>query len=75
MTISLEGASSRVPSARRDHLVAVVIFVTTFAVFLASPVRPIGDSHYSMLLSGHLLTRGSFKIGRASCRERVCQYV
>ena len=47
---------------RRDSLLAAIVFVVTFAIFFASPVRPIGDSHYSMLLSEHLLTRGSFTL-------------
>jgi hypothetical protein len=38
------------------------VFVLTFAIFLTSPVRPIGDSQYSMLLSEHLLTRRSFAL-------------
>jgi hypothetical protein len=63
-----EGAGSMVPTRslperpRRDCVVAGVVFVATFAIFLASPVRPLGDSHYSMLLSEHLLTRRSFTL-------------
>ena len=47
---------------RRDAGVAAIVFVATFAIFLASPMRPIGDSHYSMLLSEQILTRGSFTL-------------
>src|SRR2546425_981703 len=47
---------------RRDAVVAAIVFVATFAIFLASPMRPIGDSHYSMLLSEQILTRGSFTL-------------
>lgn len=50
------------PGSRRDLTIAAIIFATTFAVFLISPVRPLGDSHYSLLLSEHLLTRGSFTL-------------
>ena len=46
----------------RDRTVAAIVFATTFAVFLISPVRPLGDSNYSLLLSEHLLTRGSFTL-------------
>jgi hypothetical protein len=45
-----------------DRTVAVIVFATTFAVFLVSRVHPLGDSHYSLLLSEHLLTRGSFML-------------
>jgi hypothetical protein len=43
-------------------VVAAALFVATFAVFVTSRVHPIGDSNYSMLLSEHLLTRGSFAL-------------
>jgi len=46
----------------RDPTVAAIVFATTFVVFLVSPVHPLGDSHYSLLLSEQLLTRGSFKL-------------
>jgi hypothetical protein len=41
---------------------AAIVFVTTFAVFLVSPVRPLADSYYSLLVSEQLLTRGSFTL-------------
>ena len=47
---------------RRDRLLAAAVFGVTFVIFLASPVRSVGDSQYSMLLSEHLLTRGSFAL-------------
>lgn len=53
---------SRAPGSRRDRTVAALVFVTTFAVFLASPVRSVGDSFYSLLVSEQLLTRGSFTL-------------
>ena len=46
-----EGVGSRAPAPHRDRAVAAVVFVITFAVFLASPVRPLGDFHYSLLVS------------------------
>lgn len=45
-----------------DRTVAAIVFATTFVVFVVSPVRPLGDSHYSLLVSEQLLTRGSFKL-------------
>ena len=45
-----------------DRTVAAIVFATTFVVFLVSPVRPLGDSHYSLLVSEQLLTRGSFQL-------------
>lgn len=60
--MSPDGASSTAPASRRDWTVAALVFVTTFAVFLASPVHPLGDSHYSLLVSERLLTRGSFAL-------------
>jgi hypothetical protein len=60
--MSPEGAGSGAPASRRDLVVAAVVFVTTFALFLASPVRSVGDSFYSLLLSEQLLTRGSFAL-------------
>src|SRR4029077_20013585 len=51
----------RSPSgSRRDTLVAVAVFVATLAIFGTSRVHQFADSYYSMLLSEHLLTRGSF---------------
>jgi hypothetical protein len=47
---------------RRDSFVGALVFVTLFAIFAASPIRTIGDSQYSMLLSEHLLTRRSFAL-------------
>jgi hypothetical protein len=44
----------------RDALIAAALFVGTFAIFATSRVHQFGDSYYSMLLSEHLLTRGSF---------------
>src|SRR5712691_11043224 len=48
--------SAEVPRSsafRRDRTVAAVVFVTTFALFLASPVRSLGDSFYSLMLDEH----------------------
>ena len=45
-----------------DAVVTAIVFVVTFSIFLGSPMRPVGDSHYSMLLSEQLLTRGSFTL-------------
>jgi hypothetical protein len=57
--VSPEDAGS---ASRRDRTVAALVFVTTFAVFLSSPVHPLGDSHYSLLVSEQLLVRGSFAL-------------
>ena len=51
---------SRAPGSRHDRTVAALVFVTTFAVFLVSPVRSVGDSFYLLLVSEQLLTHGSF---------------
>ena len=61
---SIPGSSGRPGDvgARRDAVVAAIVFVVVGAIFLASPMRPIGDSHHSMLLAEHLLTRGSFTL-------------
>src|SRR6266850_4268936 len=48
------------PRSRRDALIAAAVFVGTFTIFATSRVHQFGDSYYSMLLSEHLLTRGSF---------------
>jgi hypothetical protein len=48
--------------SRVDRLVASLIFATTFAVFLSSPVQQIRDSTFALLLSESLLTRGSFAL-------------
>ena len=50
------------PRSRRDALIAAALFVVTFAIFATSRVHQFGDSYYSMLLSEHLLTRGSFAL-------------
>jgi hypothetical protein len=60
--VSPEGARAGAPASRRDRALAAIVFATTFAVFLVSGVHPLGDSHYSLLLSEHLLTRGSFML-------------
>lgn len=44
----------------RDAAIALALFVVALSVFLASPIRTLGDSQYSLLLSEQLLTRGSF---------------
>jgi hypothetical protein len=45
-----------------DRAVAAIIFLTAFLAFFRSTVHPLGDSHYSLLLSEHLLTRGTFAL-------------
>ncbi len=40
----------------------MAVFVATLAIFGTSRVHQFGDSYYSMLLSEHLLTRGSFAL-------------
>ena len=42
-----------------DIRAAVALFAATFAIFLASHVRQVADSNYSMLLSHNLLAHGS----------------
>ena len=47
---------------KSESLVAPLIFVLTFIVFLLSPVRQVTDSRYSMLLTQSLIDRGSFRL-------------
>jgi len=54
--------SGRPGGAGAPLYVAAILFVATTSIFLASPMRPIGDSHYAMLLSEHLLRHGSFAL-------------
>ncbi len=46
----------------RPWRVGVLIFAVAFPLFLASPVRPLADSRYSLVLSQSLLERGSFAL-------------
>jgi hypothetical protein len=46
----------------RDRSWYLVIFALASAVFLLSPVEQVYDSHYSMLLSEHLVTHQSFAL-------------
>lgn len=43
-------------------LAPALVFLVAATVFAASPVRPAGDSHYSMLLSENVLRRGHFHL-------------
>src|SRR4051812_12611477 len=45
-----------------DLSLALVLFVTAFAVFRLSPVRTIYDSRYSMMFSENLLRHHSFSL-------------
>jgi hypothetical protein len=49
-------------SAKKDIIVALIIFACTFGIFLTSPVRQLADSQYSMLLSESLLHHRSFEL-------------
>jgi hypothetical protein len=49
----------RVPTQR---LVGWAVFVLSFVVFLASPVRGLSDSRYSLVVSESLLRRGTFTL-------------
>src|SRR5712691_4194181 len=53
--MSGEDARCGAHASRRNHTVAGVVFVTTFAVFLASPVRPPASScsHQIETIGGH----------------------
>src|SRR3546814_15845274 len=42
---------------------------------LASVLRPVKAKTGNLRTNGHFSADRSFEIGRASCRERVCQYV
>src|SRR6478672_7491876 len=48
----------------RPLIIAIIIFFATFAVFILSPVHPINDSKYSMLLSQALIDHRSFQLER-----------
>ena len=51
-------------SPSRDRLLAGVLGVLTFSVFLASPVRQVTDSHFTLLLSESLIDHRSFALDR-----------
>jgi predicted dehydrogenase len=55
---------SRSPHPRRDALAAVSAALLAFAIFLASPVRQVTDSHYSLLLSENLYRHGTGVLNR-----------
>lgn len=46
----------------RETAAAVIVFALTLSVFLFSRIRQVADSHYSMLLSQSLVSRGSFAL-------------
>jgi hypothetical protein len=45
---------------RDDSVLTRLVFLVSLCVLLVSPMRPIGDAYYSLLLSEHVLTRRSF---------------
>lgn len=45
-----------------DHRYSVLIFLAAFAVFVLSPVHPIADSKYSMLVTQSLIDHGTFHL-------------
>lgn len=53
-------AAQQFITRRLSCFVGGQIVVATFLIFLASPVRQLSDSHYSMLLSQSLLETGTF---------------
>jgi hypothetical protein len=46
----------------RDAAAALIIFAATLSVFLFSRIHQVADSHYSMLLSQSLVSRGRFAL-------------
>ena len=48
------------PLSRRDAVIALAIFCVVFQLLVHSPVRYMGDSRYTLLLTNTLLTKGSF---------------
>jgi hypothetical protein len=56
----MHAGASRWP--RGDAWIAAGLFVATLAIFTTSRVHQFADSYYAMLLSEHLLTRGSFAL-------------
>src|SRR3546814_19252592 len=65
----LVGAILHILYAEEDKTLARV------ASFLYDPQRPFTATLRRMMTTNHLGTADEPEIGRASCRERVCQYV
>jgi hypothetical protein len=58
------GRASVSTRVRNRNLTALVIFAIAFAIFRLSPLHPINDSRYSMMLSACLLEHRSFQLDR-----------
>ena len=55
--------------SKKDLIGGLLVFLTTFVIFLVSPVRTVFDSKYSMLFSQQLLRHGSFSLDRQTFPE------
>ena len=49
---------------QRDGALAAILFAAAFAVYLASPVRQMADSHYALLVSEAILRHGEVTVDR-----------
>lgn len=53
-----------IESFSSTHLLAFIIFFSAFLIFILSPIHPINDSKYSMLLGQSLIDHRSFVLDR-----------